>query len=38
MEAEEAQIRALIQAKTQVDPEFGRYLEGWDRLVNLGTA
>jgi predicted PolB exonuclease-like 3'-5' exonuclease len=32
MEAEEAQIRALVEAKAQTDPDFHRYLEGWDRL------
>jgi len=32
MEAEEAQIRALVQQKTATDPAFGVYLEGWKRL------
>ena len=32
LEAEEAQIRALVQQKTATDPAFGAYLEGWKRL------
>ena len=32
MEAEEAQIRTLVQQKTATDPAFGIYLEGWKRL------
>ena len=32
LEAEEAQVRALVQQKTAVDPAFGLYLEGWTRL------
>jgi len=33
MEAEEAQIRALVQQKAAVDPGFNVYLEGWARLA-----
>jgi hypothetical protein len=33
MEAEEAQIRALVQQKAVSDPGFGLYLEGWARLA-----
>jgi predicted PolB exonuclease-like 3'-5' exonuclease len=32
MEAEEAQIRALVQQKAEGDPAFNLYLEGWERL------
>lgn len=32
LEAEEAQIRALVQQKAATDPGFGLYLEGWTRL------
>ncbi len=32
MLAEEAQIRALVEAKTKQDPAFGLFLEGWRRL------
>lgn len=32
LEAEEAQIRALVQQKAAADPGFGLYLEGWTRL------
>ena len=32
MEAEEAQIRALVREKTTQDPAFQVYLEGWERL------
>jgi hypothetical protein len=32
MEAEEAQIRALVQQKAVGDPAFSLYLNGWDRL------
>jgi predicted PolB exonuclease-like 3'-5' exonuclease len=32
MEAEEGQIRALVQQKALVDPGFNLYLEGWARL------
>lgn len=33
MEAEEAQIRALVQQKATLDPGFNVYLEGWARLA-----
>jgi 3'-5' exonuclease len=32
LEAEEAQVRALVQQKATVDAAFGLYLEGWARL------
>jgi predicted PolB exonuclease-like 3'-5' exonuclease len=32
LEAEEAQVRALVQQKALVDPGFNLYLEGWKRL------
>ncbi|MBI1752526.1 MAG: hypothetical protein HY014_06275 [Acidobacteria bacterium] len=32
MEAEEVQIRTLVEQKTQADPLFGLYLDGWKRL------
>ena len=33
MEAEEAQIRALVETKAQADPGFQRYLDGWRHLA-----
>lgn len=38
MEAEEAQIRALVQQKALADPGFNLYLEGWQRLSNSGAG
>ncbi len=38
LEAEEAQIRALMQQKALVDPSFNVYLDGWARLSSSGTA
>jgi hypothetical protein len=35
LEAEEAQIRALVQQKAAVDPAFGLFLEGWTRLIGI---
>jgi hypothetical protein len=32
MEAEEAQIRVLVQEKAASDPGFNLYLDGWSRL------
>ncbi len=37
MAAEEASIRALVQQKAALDPAFGVFLEGWDRLGGLLT-
>jgi len=37
LEAEEAQIRALVQQKAELDPGFGLYLEGWSRLSGKGN-
>lgn len=34
MEAEEAQIRVLVQQKAVADPAFRAYLDGWDRLAS----
>ena len=33
METEEAQVRALVQQKAELDPGFQTYLEGWSRLL-----
>lgn len=35
MDAEEASIRALVQAKAAEDPGFRVYLDGWDRLRSI---
>ena len=38
LEAEEGQIRVLVQQKAQVDPGFNLYLEGWTRLSSSASA
>jgi hypothetical protein len=38
MEAEEAQVRALVQQKALVDPAFNLYLEAWARLSSSASA